>query len=139
MFAALEYVNSTPFPEAGTLAMTMVALLLPLSSLWAGMAIDDETSTLNLSNLSGPDSTRRGSKPFHSCHGPRFNQFGPLSSNSSAPESSTALEGSIAPLSPTSMDSRIGYIHSIGRDSTELDLEAMGVRIDISYEVRNES
>jgi hypothetical protein len=37
------------------------------------------------------------------------------------------------------MDSRIGYIHSIGRDSTELDLEAMGVRIDMSYEVRNES
>lgn len=118
----------------------MVALLLPLSSLWAGVAIDHETSTLDLSHLSGTNSTRHGSELNHPYHGPLCGQFGPLSTNSSAPEASIPhRKCSIAHLSPTSIDSRIEYFRSSTRDSTELDLEAMGVRVDRSYGVRSDN
>jgi pheromone alpha factor receptor len=131
--------SSAIFPEAGALALPLVALLLPLSSLWAGMAIDQEASTLNLSNLSGYDPTHRGSDVGNSFHGSHPHQFGRLvSNNSSAPDSSTTRKGSNAHLSPTSMDSRVEYIRSPERDSTELDLEAMGVRVERSYEVRSD-
>ena len=139
IFASLEYTSSTVFPQAGTLALPLVALLLPMSSLWAGMAIDQEASTLNLSNLSGYDSTRRGSEVGNSFHGSDPHQFGRLVSNtSSAPGSSTTRKGSNAQLSPTTIDSRVEYIRSLERDSTELDLEAMGVRVERSYEVRSD-
>ena len=111
--------------------MTMVALLLPLSSLWASMAIDQEASTLDLSNLSGSSSARHGSDQRKMC--------GSDLSSSTAPSSkldfSNDRKGSFAPISPTSIDSRIE--HGTSRDSTELDIEALGVRVDKSYSVQS--
>ncbi|KAE9375299.1 hypothetical protein N431DRAFT_315264, partial [Stipitochalara longipes BDJ] len=51
IFAVLEYTTINSFPEAGTLALTMVALLLPLSSLWASMITTAQSSSFNLSSL----------------------------------------------------------------------------------------
>jgi pheromone alpha factor receptor len=113
----------------------MVALLLPLSSLWAGMAIDHEASTLDLAHLTGSHSAPHCSGLDHGRHGSLSNQSRPLATNSSPLSSSTAKNGSVAQINPVSIDSRMQYIHSCQRDSTELDLEAMGIRVDKSYEV----
>lgn len=134
--------NSYAFPEAGSLALTMVALLLPISSLWAGMAIDQEASTLNLSNLSASDASRRifgSTHDTHDSHGPLSNQLGRLATQSSRPEFSTNTKGSMAQLSPAFIESGIGYTHSSTRDSTELDLEAIGVRVIKSYHIQHDS
>jgi pheromone alpha factor receptor len=139
IFAGLQLSTSLVNVHVGSITITAVALLLPLSSLWAGLAIDHETSTLNFSSMSGYESTRGGSERGNSFPGSHINQFGRLaSSNSSGPGSSTARKVSNAHLSPTSIDSRVEYVHSPERDSTELDLEAIGVRVDRSYEVRSE-
>ena len=131
IFAILEYVSSENFPEAGTLALTMVALLLPLSSLWARMATDAETSTLNLSHLSGSKSSEHGTATSR--------KFGSQSTAlSSKLEFLTDRKGSLAPISPTTIDSRIeSALAKAVRDSTEMDLEAMGVRVDRSYSVHS--
>lgn len=131
IFAVLEYVTVHAFPEAGSLALTMVALLLPLSSLWASMAIDQETSTLDLSHLSGPGAVRRGSDQAQMCS----SQFTASTTSSTEAGFAKDRQGSFAPISPTSIDSKIERGSS--RDSTELDLEAMGVRVDKSYTVQS--
>jgi pheromone alpha factor receptor len=134
--------SSHAFPEAGSLALTMVALLLPISSLWAGMAIDQEASTLNLSHLSESDASRRvfdSIHDTHDSHGPLSNQLGRLTTQSSRPEFSANRKGSMAQLSPALIESGIGYIHSSTRDSTEIDLEAIGVRVIKSYDIQHES
>jgi pheromone alpha factor receptor len=47
-------------------------------------------------------------------------------------------KGSIAPISPTTIDSRIESAPFRGaRDSTEMDLEAMGVRVEKSYTIQS--
>lgn len=121
------------FPEAGTLAVTMVALLLPLSSLWASMAIDQEASTLNLSQLSGSHASRRGSD--HSSDASKMSVSQLSHSTSSRVEYLADRKGSLAHVSPTCVDSRVEHVQRSARDSTELDLEAMGVRVDKSYTV----
>lgn len=112
--------------------MTMVALLLPLSALWASMAIDQETSTLNLSHLSGSHPSRRGSNPRTNPRTLCGSQMSQSTTPSSRIECLADLKGSLAPISPTTIDSRIEHVTS-ARDSTELDLEAMGVRVYKSY------
>jgi len=142
IFAVLQYVTVHVFPEAGTLSMTMVALLLPLSALWAGMAIDSETSTLNLSHLTGShESSRHGSA--NAAYNPK-KACGSQLSQSSGPSryelfnEKNSRKGSIAPISPTTIDSRIEHAtESSTRDSTELDLESMGVRVDRSYSIHS--
>jgi pheromone alpha factor receptor len=109
----------------------MVALLLPLSSLWASMAIDQEASALDLSNLSGSSSVRRGSNQHQMCS----SQFSASTAPSSRLEFANDRKGSFAPISPTSIDSRVE--HGPSRDSTELDIEALGVRVDKSYSVQS--
>ncbi len=112
----------------------MVALLLPLSSLWARMATDSETSTLNLSSLSGSTSKERASDSQRQL-------FGSLST---VPSSGLMSEGKpshapdYAPISPTTIDAIIENVPAKSpRDSTEVDLEAMGVRVDRSYRVHS--
>lgn len=48
---------------------------------------------------------------------------------------STERKGSTAPISPSTIDTIIE--HASQRDSTELDLEMMGVRVDRSYSVHS--
>jgi pheromone alpha factor receptor len=40
IFAILEYFPDDTFPEAGSLTLTLVAIFLPLSSVWASAAMD---------------------------------------------------------------------------------------------------
>lgn len=130
----LEYTSGLAFPEAGTLTITMVALLLPLSSLWARMATDSEASTLNLSSLSGPKSKEHASDSQRKL-------FGCLSTAQSSglmSERKPSHAPSYAPISPTTIDAIIENAPSRSpRDSTEVDLEAMGVRVDRSYSVHS--
>ncbi|KAM3085911.1 pheromone alpha factor receptor [Clarireedia jacksonii] len=124
IFAILEYTTPDALPEAGTLALTMVALLLPLSSLWAGMATDEETSSLNLPHLAASNQIS-GSRTNYQ----QKNSGG----SSNAPSSQLFLQsrkGSDAIQPATMIDS---VVKSQGRDSTEMDLEAMGVRVNKSY------
>lgn len=68
-FAVLEYAAPDGFPAAGTLALTLVALLLPLSSLWASMVTTDPSSSFNVSQLCGTKSSQNSStlgKTFNS-------------------------------------------------------------------------
>jgi pheromone alpha factor receptor len=139
LFTILEYVKVDNFPNAGTLSLTMVALLLPFSSLWAGLAIKEESSTLNLSNLNGSsDSVRRGSEngsydPRKTCN----SQFSQSTSPSTAC-GGFSIERKSSAVAGMGMDSRIEHVpEHRRRDSTEMDLEAMGVRIDHSYSVHS--
>jgi len=120
----------------------MVALLLPLSALWAGMAIDSESSTLNLSHLTGSrESSCRGSAgASHNSGGVCGSQL----SHSSGPSrheyfnEKNSRKGSLVPISPTTIDSKIEHAsESVPRDSTEVDLESMGVRVARSYSIHS--
>ncbi|KAH7419850.1 fungal pheromone mating factor STE2 GPCR-domain-containing protein [Cadophora sp. MPI-SDFR-AT-0126] len=126
-FAVLEYASPDDFPEAGTLALTMVALLLPLSSLWASMITTEANSSFNVSQLWGS----RSSQDVSSLEQKTF------SSMYSCPSAfSTERKGSAAPISPITIDTVIEQANT-RRDSTELDLEMMGVRVDRSYSVHS--
>jgi len=46
IFAILEYFPASTFPEAGSLALTLVAIFLPLSSVWASAAIEGSSPVL---------------------------------------------------------------------------------------------
>jgi pheromone alpha factor receptor len=138
IFAILQYVNyevATSFPQAGTLGLALVALLLPLSSLWAGMVIDDESANLNISYLSGnnmqiPDTTRPS----------RSKESGNTILSSTREDYVSDRKGSFGEIHRSTIDSKVesgASPYAPGRDSTELDLEAMGVRIDKSYGVQN--
>jgi pheromone alpha factor receptor len=108
----------------------MVALLLPLSSLWAGMTTTEAGSSLNIAQLWG--SPHSPDKNYSDSRGKTFG------SQSSGPPSAFLSErkGSTAPITAAST---IGPIPKakVGRDSTELDLELMGVRVDRSYSVHS--
>ncbi|KAG4440680.1 hypothetical protein IFR05_003826 [Cadophora sp. M221] len=125
-FAILEYAAPDDFPEAGTLALTTVALLLPLSSLWASMVTTEANSSFNVSQLWGSGSSQNASTLERKTFG----------SVSTCPSTfSTERKGSTAPISPSTIDTIIE--HASQRDSTELDLEMMGVRVDRSYSVHS--
>jgi pheromone alpha factor receptor len=120
----------------------MVALLLPFSSLWASAAIDNESASLNIAYLAATqEAARRGSASDHS-------NLEAGKTNVSQMSHSTAqsgfeyygnneLKGTLAPINTMGVDSRAEHIPNERRDSTEMDLEAMGVRVDHSYSVRS--
>jgi pheromone alpha factor receptor len=91
--------------------MTTVALLLPLSSLWAAKVTTSQSATFNLSSFVGSRSLSAasgdGSDTGHHTFG-----------------SQSTISGPLVNLPPSHV-----------RDSTELDLEALGVRVDKSYGV----
>ncbi|RDW62805.1 hypothetical protein BP5796_11107 [Coleophoma crateriformis] len=135
IFAILEYVQTNAFPEAGSIALTTVALLLPLSAIWAGMLTNSTLPSINI-HSDAPSS-----------HGSVFpaqrKMFG---SASSAPSSGIEFQhddfrrGSGTawhPMTPCTIDSRIENAQPRARDSTEIDLESMGVRVDRSYSVHS--
>ncbi|KAL3422527.1 pheromone receptor [Phlyctema vagabunda] len=132
IFASLEYVATPGFPEAGTLALTMVALLLPFSAIWAGMLTDSALPSINLSfsTASQPQSVMSSQRKV----------WGSTSSGvpSAGLEFRTDRRGSTAPItsiSPTSIDTRIERSPPHQRDSTEIDLESLGVRVDRTFSV----
>ncbi|KAG9241299.1 hypothetical protein BJ878DRAFT_483075 [Calycina marina] len=118
------------FPEAGTLSLNMIALLLPLLYLRPDMVINSETTTLNFSHLNGANSSISSAhrSPEDTCDSQKT--WCSEMSHSSGPSRvnfSDYRKGSIHAASPTTIDSRIE--HNTHRDSTEADLVAMGVGV----------
>lgn len=135
MFAVLEYTTPTEFPEAGTLALTMVALLLPLSSLWAGMAADEEAANLDMAHfLHSKHSVH--SNGSHTTYTTASSGFDLQSRKGSYMTQKQSIKPSCATQYTTTIDA-MGKDQSSceRRDSTEMDLEAMGVRINQQYGV----
>lgn len=97
------------------LAITWVAILLPLSALWAGMATDSQYLSFNFSSL------------FRSRSQGDF----------SAEASQSARTTFGRPISPATTDSSFEHRPRSARDSTELALEAIGVRVDYTDGVCN--
>lgn len=48
IFAVLEWFPTQTFPDAGSLALTVVAIFLPLSSVWASMSVSDNHSPVRM-------------------------------------------------------------------------------------------
>jgi pheromone alpha factor receptor len=112
--------------------MTTVALLLPLSSLWAAKVTTSQSATFNLSSFVGSRSLSAasgdGSDTGHLTFGSQSTISGPL-----VPYRHES--GSLGAVGSATMDSIVELRPRRVRDSTELDLEAMGVRVDKSYGV----
>ncbi|KAM0314251.1 hypothetical protein ACHAO8_004884 [Botrytis cinerea] len=142
IFAILEYVTPVSFPEAGSIALTSVALLLPISSLWAGMVTDEETSAIDVSNLTG-SRTMLGSQSGNFSRKTHASDITAQSSHldfSSRKGSNATMmrKGSNAMDQVTTIDCIVedNQANRGLRDSTEMDLEAMGVRVNKSYGVQ---
>lgn len=93
------------------------------------MAIDEETAALDFAHLAGSSSSNHtyGTRKMYG------SQFSSGIDPSSRSIVSGERKGSVGLISPTTIDSRIDG----RRDSTEIDLEAMGVRVDKSYTVQS--
>jgi pheromone alpha factor receptor len=127
IFAILEVLDWTDgriaFPEASSLTLTLTAIFLPFSSVFVSMKMDEFSSrhgSLMRNMWDGPE-TKFGNKTWNS---------------SSTHDRVTGIE--LADRSgnkTTTVASRSEPAHR--RDSTELDLEALGVRVDKSYSVRS--
>lgn len=158
LFTILQFQQVDRFPEAGTLALTMVALLLPFSSLWASAAIEEEISSLSLSHVEGFNSNpRRGSDTSYdprndcgsqvtqvttqstACH-PASKRNQQIRTSSAFQNSNHERKVSVGQGFALGSDSRIENVPEVERrDSTDRDIERMGVRVDRSYEVRSKS
>lgn len=125
------------FPEAGSIALTTVALLLPISSLWAGMATDDEMSTGDVTNQTGLN-TQTGGDYSRQTYASDLTAQSSRLDFQSRKGSNVTRKGSNAMEQVVTIDSIVSdnTARYVRRDSTELDLEAMGVRIDRSYDVQ---
>jgi pheromone alpha factor receptor len=138
LFAILEYVSTyidVSFPESGSIALTIVALLLPLSSLWAGMAIHEEASRLDISHLSGHNMQNSNSQRSNPSNGSRSNN---KTAVSSVTECKCGISGEYGEYSSTTIKNKVECgTPPDRRDSTEMDLEAMGVRVDKSYSLQS--
>lgn len=128
IFASLEFIQKESFPEAGTWAMTLVALLLPLSSLWASLPTTERSFSFNISSLWSSRQSQDGEKTLGSQHSGLTNTF-----NSGGRKESTS------PINPSTNNAIIEHNRrASSRDSTEIDLERMGVRVDRSYDVHSD-
>lgn len=112
--------------------MTMVALLLPLSSLWASMVTTEPASSFNLSSLWASRNSQNGSDYGRKAFG--SHSIG----THDGTQYSTERKGSTAPFSPTTNAIIEKTSSNTNRDSTEIDLEMMGVRVDRSYSVHSD-
>jgi pheromone alpha factor receptor len=130
-FAILEYFPSTTFPEAGSLALTLVAIFLPLSSIWAAAAVDGAS----------PISQLRSNQYSGSTYSMGHSGRGGLGSTFDR-------KGSLGPLTPSTVMTTAEHVpvkdgalmmngNMIG--DYEGDFERMGVRIDKAYSVRSGS
>lgn len=110
------------FPEAGSFTLTLTALLLPLSSMWAKMTDQEEEASIRESiRAAGMEATsQRTSRPNTARYG----------SSSSTVIGSDERKGSIVPLNNAATIDTVIESATSARDSTELDLEAMGIRVD---------
>ncbi len=131
IFAILEYFPGTTFPEAGSLALTLVAIFLPLSSIWAAAAVDGaspiaqpHSNQYPASNYSHGYSGRRGVDSTFD----RKDSLVPLTSSTAV----TTAEHIAVKNGPLIMKGQM-----IG--DYEGDFERMGVRIDTTYSVRSGS
>lgn len=113
--------------------MTTAALLLPLSTIWAKMAMEEEVSSLRLSRDS-----QRSALSNSNISNNRFNSQS--STVACCEERKASVSPSHYPPHKSTIDTIIEHAptSSSCRDSTEVDLERMGVRVNHSYGVDGE-
>ncbi|RDL39126.1 uncharacterized protein BP5553_03466 [Venustampulla echinocandica] len=120
IFAIVECINPPNFPEAGSLAVITVVILLPLSSLWAQSNTVNQSVPLNIQQQLWASNSSRG--VVCTCGGKSTNMSMFPSSGTSATYSSVV---------------RTGHHETPRRDSTDADLESMGVRVHRTFSVRS--
>jgi pheromone alpha factor receptor len=122
----------------------MVALLLPLSSLWASMAINNEAASLDISRLSGynmrisnnSNSTNSTSSCNHCGHCRKLGM--PSTRHTEYSDEEKGQRHGLLGATTIKNEINCGTPREIsGRDSTETDLRAMGVRVDKSYSLQS--
>jgi pheromone alpha factor receptor len=131
IFAILQYFPDNTFPEAGSVAITLVAIFLPLSSIWAAASIDGD-APISRWNYASNGSTYYGTN--HST----------LYTDHTA--SAVDRKGSLGPLTPASAASHVEHqpadafasVITKGRMIGDCpgDFDRMGVRVDKSFSVR---
>jgi pheromone alpha factor receptor len=117
--------------DLSTWTLTTAACLLPLSTIWAKAADEEEQASLRLSRGSQNSSKVRS---------------GVCSSHFASQCSTTVCserKGSVAPsgsFNKSTIDTILEHNSAPRslRDSTEVDLERMGVRVDRSYSVNDQ-
>lgn len=124
IFAVLDYFPEDSFYEAGTLAICLVAIMLPLSSVWAAAAIDDEHPVRSFEPRPkfGSYDTAMGSE--HRSCGPSTRSMGKV--HALVDHCSRASEEGSSRGHVMRLDSALG-----------MHLSAGGVRIERSYEVHS--
>ncbi|KAI9742168.1 MAG: hypothetical protein M1818_004068 [Claussenomyces sp. TS43310] len=138
IFAILEYYPSNTFPEAGSLALTLVAIFLPLSSIWAAAAIDGASPVA--AQFAG-ESRRKlcsnsASTSQYISNGGLFSSAGRADRKASAGSSqmgqTSHVTTAVAPMGRSKLN-------TTGSEDSLDDLETLGpvVRIDRSYSVRS--
>ncbi|OBT64346.1 hypothetical protein VE03_05812 [Pseudogymnoascus sp. 23342-1-I1] len=126
LFTVLEFFPDKTFYEAGTLAICLVAILLPLSSVWASAAIDGDEPVRPHGDTTKFSSFNMGSDyKSSSAHLPR-----------------SMRKASVPPehLSRTSeeelgVDGTLNRSGSYGMDRMSGSISPMGVRVERTYEV----
>ena len=131
IFAILEYFPGTTFPEAGSLALTLVAIFLPLSSIWAAAAIDGASPIAQPHSNQYSGSTYSNGYSGRSGGGSTFDRKGSLGPLTTSTVMTTAEH---VPADDGSLMMRGKMIGDY-----EGDFERTGVRIDKTYSVRSGS
>jgi pheromone alpha factor receptor len=139
IFAILEYFPQSTFPEAGTVALTLVAILLPLSSIWAA-ATPDGPSPIFRSDPSNHHSKLGSYSTGHTLDGSRSrfgSHVGTERKGSVISPSTVATTVELAPHRPIRKHSGSEGLNDMDLDDI-VDFEPMsGVRVDRSYSVHS--
>ena len=121
----------------------MVALLLPLSSLWASMAINNEAASLDISRLSGHNMNisnhSNSTTSSDACSHCRYGRKRAFPTTRHTEYSDEEKGHKYGEFNQTTVKNDIHFSTSRetgGRDSIETDLQAMGVRVDKSYSLQ---
>ncbi|KFY04014.1 hypothetical protein O988_01053 [Pseudogymnoascus sp. VKM F-3808] len=127
LFAILDYFPEQTFYEAGTLAICLVAILLPLSSVWAAAAIDGDEPVRPHGSTPKLSSYNMGSDHKSSLAHLRKTSSVPVDHLSRTSEEEMGTDGTLSRGGAYGMD-RVGG--SVGSVSPQ------GVTIERTYEVR---
>ncbi|TVY82622.1 Pheromone alpha factor receptor [Lachnellula suecica] len=138
IFAIVEWIHPDSFPQAGSLTNFFVIVLLPLSSLWASVTPNSPSCSLrNPGDIDSNQNSANGSKSFGE-------KFGSISTGISSKftfkdRRKSSVVPSIIPLTspPEASTGMLRSVSPLRRDSTEMDLERLGIRVERSYSIHS--
>ena len=134
IFDIVEWSHPEKFPEAGSLTNILVVILLPLSSLWASVTPNSPTCSMRNPSDKRSQTSINTTRSFSE-------KFGSLSTGISSKFTfMDRRKSSVVPFNPPnnlfeSTSAVVGGTSTARRDSTEADLERLGVWVDRSYSV----